>query len=635
MIKEWQISNFKSISKETSLKFSPLTIFAGANSSGKSTIIQSILLIAQTLSNKVVSRPVVLNGYLSTLGQFNDIKSKSIENNHNEISIKCTYESSFQNKAMHQNHYPSRVYESVNQYQTNRYSSNDIMNINFDVCFDADPLNQKAELFQIQPRLKSTNLSCSSNNISTKNANIKINHTNHSIANLEDSNEISDFDDQFRSSLSYSIMLDENSLLDLAEGFKSVKLIGCFLNHFLPDYIIYTVENAEINAKVISNYLQNLYFGQDTKSLLRVFHSNIPKEITVFLKNLLKDELKLDLDLDLNSNITTLEELFKSFNQLEEIKQFEMKRFWERQDHLFENIYSMMKILNAGTNDVTIFKRAIPDPLKKASKQIDDFFSFSLKYLGPLRDTPKQLYPLTPNIDPNNVGIRGENTALILELNKNKKIQYIPSSYFANHKSTENFEKVVTVQTLELAVIDWLQYLGLAQSVQTKDKGKLGYELKILTDHSTLGDDLTHVGVGVSQVLPILVMCLLSDVGTTLIFEQPELHLHPKVQTLLADFFLSITFCNKQCIIESHSEYLVDRLRFRMASTSNAQNLNDAVTIYFVEKEGQNSKFSEVEINEYGAILEWPEGFFDQSQKQAEEILNAAMQKRILNRKSK
>ncbi len=180
MIKEWQISNFKSISQENPLRFSPLTIFAGANSCGKSTIIQSILLITQTLSNKVASRPIVLNGHLSTLGQFNDIKSKSIENNQNEILIKCTYESSFKNKDIHHNHQPysDRVYDSVNQYQTRRHSSNDIMNISFDVCFDADPLSQKAELFQIQPRLKSTNLSCSLKNISTENANIKINHTN-------------------------------------------------------------------------------------------------------------------------------------------------------------------------------------------------------------------------------------------------------------------------------------------------------------------------------------------------------------------------------------------------------------------------------------------------------------------------
>ena len=72
---------------------------------------------------------------------------------------------------------------------------------------------------------------------------------------------------------------------------------------------------------------------------------------------------------------------------------------------------------------------------------------------------------------------------------------------------------------------DWLIYLGVAESVVTIDKGKLGHELKVVPPGLSQPHDLTHVGVGVSQVLPILVMCLLADPDTTLVFEQPELHL--------------------------------------------------------------------------------------------------------------
>ena len=115
-------------------------------------------------------------------------------------------------------------------------------------------------------------------------------------------------------------------------------------------------------------------------------------------------------------------------------------------------------------------------------------------------------------------------------------------------------------------MIDWLQYLDVAKSVESRDQGKLGHELKVALSDSDSTHDLTHVGVGVSQVLPILVMGLLADTDTTLVFEQPELHLHPKVQTLLGDFFLSMALCNKQCIVETHSEYFIDRLRFRIAA---------------------------------------------------------------------
>ena len=75
MITKWKVFNFKSIRKETELDFAPLTIFAGANSSGKSTFLQSILLVAQTLAHRVESRSVVLNGAFARLGQFDDLRS--------------------------------------------------------------------------------------------------------------------------------------------------------------------------------------------------------------------------------------------------------------------------------------------------------------------------------------------------------------------------------------------------------------------------------------------------------------------------------------------------------------------------------------------------------------------------------
>ena len=185
--------------------------------------------------------------------------------------------------------------------------------------------------------------------------------------------------------------------------------------------------------------------------------------------------------------------------------------------------------------------------------------------------------------------------------------------------------------------MDWLKHLGVAESYESIDRGRLGHELKVGLSNSDSRHDLTHVGVGVSQVLPILVMCLLAYEGSTLVFEQPELHLHPKVQSLLGDFFLSMALCGRQLIIETHSEYLIDRLRLRMAAAPPDDELNSKAKIYFVEKEKTTgeSVFKEVVINEYGAIPDWPDGFFDQSQQQAAQILRAAMMKRKANRGGK
>ena len=138
--------------------------------------------------------------------------------------------------------------------------------------------------------------------------------------------------------------------------------------------------------------------------------------------------------------------------------------------------------------------------------------------------------------------------------------------------------------------------------------------------------DLTHVGVGVSQALPIVVSSLLAPSGATLIFEQPELHLNPRVQTRLADFFVSLMLTGKQCVIETHSEYLVSRLRFLAAMAEDVK-IASGTRIYFVEKPGAESVYREVIISETGSIKNWPAGFFDETEKNSEAIIRAQMEK--------
>ena len=167
----------------------------------------------------------------------------------------------------------------------------------------------------------------------------------------------------------------------------------------------------------------------------------------------------------------------------------------------------------------------------------------------------------------------------------------------------------------------------MVSDVETVDRGRLGHELRVATPGERTLHDLTHVGVGVSQVLPILVLSLLAEPGSTLIFEQPELHLHPRVQTRLADFFVSMTRLQKQCIVETHSEYLINRLRYQAAIGEDSY-IPDHVLLYFVEKNDGQSTFRPIRINRFGVIEDWPRGFFDESQDLAAAILRASMEKR-------
>ena len=75
MFRRWSIRNFKSFKNSSALEFAPITLLAGSNSSGKSSLIQSILLLKQTLKYAPPTRPLALNGPILKLGAFNDVKN--------------------------------------------------------------------------------------------------------------------------------------------------------------------------------------------------------------------------------------------------------------------------------------------------------------------------------------------------------------------------------------------------------------------------------------------------------------------------------------------------------------------------------------------------------------------------------
>ena len=262
-----------------------------------------------------------------------------------------------------------------------------------------------------------------------------------------------------------------------------------------------------------------------------------------------------------------------------------------------------------------------------AFQELDHYLSFiferNLKYLGPLRNEPQAMYQAFDLSESTRVGLKGEYTAAVLHINKSAKIRYPVIKELADGHIAVAYK----FDTLAAACTEWLTYLGVVTSVQTSDRGKLGYELMVKTTVDDQWQDLTHVGVGVSQILPIVVMALLSTEDDVLIFEQPELHLHPKVQSRLADFFMAISSSTKQCIIETHSEYVINRLRLRIAQ-SRDDSIRDKSSILFVEKNEGRTGFKSIDITPYGAILEWPKDFFDQTDNEVESILLEASRKK-------
>jgi predicted ATPase len=132
---------------------------------------------------------------------------------------------------------------------------------------------------------------------------------------------------------------------------------------------------------------------------------------------------------------------------------------------------------------------------------------------------------------------------------------------------TESLLSPISSRPLHEAVSFWVKHLNLAKSLDIRDIAKrlnlFQVDIKGAGKSSTA--NLADVGFGVSQVLPVLVQGLLMRRGGIYVVQQPEIHLHPDAQAGLADFFIYLASYGVIAIVETHSEYLLLRLRRRLA----------------------------------------------------------------------
>lgn len=132
---------------------------------------------------------------------------------------------------------------------------------------------------------------------------------------------------------------------------------------------------------------------------------------------------------------------------------------------------------------------------------------------------------------------------------------------------TEALLRPPSQRPLHSAVSFWIKHLGLARSLDVRDLAKRLnlFEVDVKGARPGTHANLTDVGFGISQVLPVLVQGLLMNRGGIFLVQQPEIHLHPDAQAGLADFFIALASQGVITVVETHSEYLLLRLRRRLA----------------------------------------------------------------------
>lgn len=151
--------------------------------------------------------------------------------------------------------------------------------------------------------------------------------------------------------------------------------------------------------------------------------------------------------------------------------------------------------------------------------------------------------------------------------------------------------------------------IGLFYEIKTKRLDGGRFEILVRNKKNGIWSALSDVGFGISQFLPIIVADLQLGKKSTLFIAQPEIHLHPKIQAQFADYIIKqIKESDKRYMIETHSEYLINRIR--LAITEEKMN-ESQVRTYYIENNGQKTKKYNLEFLKNGQIKGAPKGFFD------------------------
>ncbi len=235
-------------------------------------------------------------------------------------------------------------------------------------------------------------------------------------------------------------------------------------------------------------------------------------------------------------------------------------------------------------------------------------------YLGPLREFPQRYYTWRGS-EPADMGRRGERVvdALLASRHRGRCISPGPRR---------------RRQTIEERVAHWLKQLGLIHDFRVEPiaEGSSIYQVRVQKTPSSAKVLITDVGFGVSQILPVLALCYYVPEGSIVLLEQPEIHLHPSVQSGLADVLIDVVKNRKlQIIVESHSEHLLRRLQRRVADETITP---EQTALYFCEAGDDGSELHRLDVDLFGNITNWPKDFFGDEFTEMAEITRAMMERR-------
>lgn len=577
----FSLSNFKGFKQLDSIEMKPLTVLCGINSSGKSSIIQSLLLMKQSNvdSSKLpidsyIQEPVVFNGLYVRLGDWADV----INNHATDKEIGFSW----------------KLVGDFVLGDTTRFGGQ-INSVKIDV--------------EVEVKLSY---------LENQTSNISDNHNKLLVSKFIFKDTISGFILEIE-----RFGKDDKYLLKL----KNIKLRD-LLSRWMYNFPLYQSNRLDTRKFTETKFFKETVIHEVVFDRVQVqFDGILPTVLSIneFAKQSYTNLNKLKNDLTRN-NIKLPKHLSKFIDAtVRELNAYTQKKSATENKEDPQNIY-----INYIIGNYYVFKENGGISLMQyyASYQITATYLRSLwssiRYIGPLREAPKRFY-FFEDLRRIDIGINGEYTPLVLAIEQEQKIpKYYRCIY--EEKRIKKYELRESDKMLE-AVNWWLsECMKLPNITSVVGLGGVPGQVKL----NSFGIEvyLPDVGFGVSQILPILVECLRTKEEETIILEQPEIHLHPSLQSKLADFFICMAKSGKKIVIETHSEHLINRLCLRIAQEESGEvkELLNTLFVSFDDKE-KTSVVRQIQINEFGEIKNWPVGFFDEND--ARDLMEATLKKRM------
>jgi predicted ATPase len=255
----------------------------------------------------------------------------------------------------------------------------------------------------------------------------------------------------------------------------------------------------------------------------------------------------------------------------------------------------------------------LPENIWQASEKAQQLSSLLIRlaYISADRIGPRETYEATTPDQQTNVGMRGEFTAWFLH-------------YFAEQQPMDGLRFKDTPPTLQRQAEAWMNYFfpGCHFMVQPVERANL-VTLSLRTSEESDYHRPQNVGYGLTHVLPIVTACLGAEQGDVLLIENPESHLHPAGQSEMGRFLARTAAAGAQVILETHSDHVLNGVRRAVKEQIVAP---DSVAIHFFKQRigngGADAQIQSPLIDANGTIDSWPEGFFDQFDKDTSELID-------------